>query len=77
MAQARCRTRCVEQRILAVHTLRDTGAIASQHAALTVSCNPPTAVPGHMVPQTNPREALDMFSRFLDGKHLAAGRVQG
>jgi carboxypeptidase C (cathepsin A) len=25
---------------------------------------------GHMVPETNPREALDMFSRFIAGQAL-------
>ncbi|GIL64198.1 hypothetical protein Vafri_18178, partial [Volvox africanus] len=27
---------------------------------------------GHMVPETNPREALAMFQRFIDGEHLAS-----
>lgn len=26
---------------------------------------------GHMVPGTNPREALDMFARFISGQPLA------
>lgn len=26
---------------------------------------------GHMVPETSPREALDMFSRFISGQPLA------
>jgi hypothetical protein len=38
-----------------------------------VGCTPATHVPaGHMVPQTNPREALDMFTRFLAGQPLTA-----
>lgn len=32
---------------------------------------------GHMVPQTNPREALDMFTRFLAGQPLVAKKVAG
>lgn len=26
---------------------------------------------GHMVPETNPHEALDMFARFISGQPLA------
>lgn len=30
---------------------------------------------GHMVPGTNPREALDMFSRFISGQSLTGRRA--
>jgi carboxypeptidase C (cathepsin A) len=29
---------------------------------------------GHMVPQTNPREALDMFARFLAAQPLTSNK---
>lgn len=53
--------------ILLLHPLQVAGYVVEYSSGLSYAT---AKGGGHMVPSTNPREALDMFSRFVAGKSL-------